>query len=203
MASLTSSLNPVHGEGDGGGAGRLAEPAAESATLVPLPDYFGAFATKLLRTEGDAEAGGKARRLKWFGRVVRATLIVPPALLLLGLPGALSDGDVSGIAFFGGIPFWLLVPALAAFRDLCAALGPGGNLELLGGSIAAPCVPAAAVDALRLVERLIRCMALAVGGPLAAGYIGFLVMGVMLIDVPIGAFIAALTVWPTSRSGWA
>ena len=49
----------------------------------------------------------------------------------------------------GGLPFWLIVPALAAFRDLCAALGPGGNLELLGASTAAPCVPAATVDALR------------------------------------------------------
>ena len=33
----------------------MAEPAAEAADLVPLPDYFGAFATKLLRAEGDAE----------------------------------------------------------------------------------------------------------------------------------------------------
>eukprot|EP01045_Picozoa_sp_COSAG04_P012248 COSAG04_NODE_817_length_10082_cov_2.657418_10_plen_137_part_00 len=98
MASLTSSLNPVHGEGDAGG---------ESADRhVPLPDYFGAFATKLLPAEGDAEAGGKGgkgRRLTRLGRVVRATLIVPPSLLLLLLPGALKNGNVVESCIFEGV----------------------------------------------------------------------------------------------------
>ena len=75
-----------------------------------------------------------------------------------GVMTHVRQGDVGGIAFTGLIGFWLLVPGLAAFRTLLAAMGPGGLLEQIGASTISSCVPESVVASLRWWQRFHCCL---------------------------------------------